>query len=82
MKALFPTLAAPITNTSLPRRSLRIAPTASGTPAPVRLLTCGAGHSGSGPSVERRESVDRQRAEGREGETECVGRGMDHSSMG
>ncbi len=42
MNALLPTLAAPITNTSRPRRSRRIAATAAGTPAPLFADTCGA----------------------------------------
>ena len=43
MKADLPTLAAPITYTSRPRRSRRMAATAAGTPAPLLLLTCRAG---------------------------------------
>ena len=40
MNADLPTLAAPITYTSRPRRSRRMAATAAGTPAPLLLLTC------------------------------------------
>lgn len=53
MKADLPTLAAPITYTSRPRRSCRMAATASDTPAPVRALTWQGGNAARGWSTAR-----------------------------